>query len=94
MKICGNCGAFVEIPRRPQAGGRDRRTLSVTPNQERDPAMNEHEIVRIAVRASMAAVGVALACIMTLFLLAAAMSSDINIPGVRVGDVTQTRSGD
>ena len=56
--------------------------------------MNEHEIVRLAVRASMAAVGAVLACITVLFLLAAAMSSDINIPGVQVSDVTQTRSGD
>ena len=56
--------------------------------------MNEHDIVRLAVRASMTAVGWALACIMALFLLAAAMSSEINIPGVQVSDVTQTRSGD
>ena len=56
--------------------------------------MNEQEIVRLAVRVSMAAVGWVLVGIMALFLLAAAMSSDINIPGVQVSDVTQTRSGD
>ncbi|HYH50224.1 MAG TPA: hypothetical protein VEG38_11825 [Acidimicrobiia bacterium] len=56
--------------------------------------MNEHEIVRIAVRASMTVVGWMLLGIMALFLLAAAMSSDINIPGVQMSDVTQSRSGD
>jgi hypothetical protein len=56
--------------------------------------MNEQEIVRIAVRASMTAVGWALLCMTALFLLAAAMSSNVDIPGVQMSDVTQTRSGD
>jgi hypothetical protein len=55
--------------------------------------MNESEIVRIAVRASMATLFAALACFMTLFLVAAAMSSDINLPGVRVNDVVGPGGG-
>jgi hypothetical protein len=46
--------------------------------------VDEKEVIRIAVRASMAAIGAVLACILTLFLLAAAVSPRINIPGVHV----------
>jgi hypothetical protein len=46
--------------------------------------VNEKEVIRIAVRASMAAMGAVLACILALFLLAAAVSPRINLPGIRV----------
>jgi hypothetical protein len=46
--------------------------------------VDEQEVIRIAVRASMAAIGAVLACIMALFLLAAAVSPRINIPGIHV----------
>ena len=46
--------------------------------------MDEKEVIRIAVRASMAAIAAVLACTMALFLLAAAVSPRINIPGVHV----------
>ena len=55
--------------------------------------MNETEIVRIAVRASMATLFAAVACFLTLFFVAAAVSSDINIPGVQVSDVVGSRRG-
>ena len=58
--------------------------------------MNEKEVIRIAVRASMAAIGAVLACILALFLLAAAVSPRINIPGVRVSHhgIVSPPSGD
>jgi hypothetical protein len=58
--------------------------------------VDEKEVIRIAVRASMAAIGAVLACIMALFLLAAAVSPRINIPGIHVShhSVVTPRSGD
>ena len=46
--------------------------------------VDEKEVIRIAVRASMAAMGAMLACLLTIFLLAAAVSPRINIPGIHV----------
>ena len=46
--------------------------------------MDEKEVIRIAVRASLACVGTVVACILTLFLLAAVVSPRINIPGVHL----------
>ena len=46
--------------------------------------MDEKEVIRIAVRASMAAVATVLACIMALFLIAAVASPRINIPGIHL----------
>lgn len=46
--------------------------------------MQEQEIVRIAVRATMAAMGAMVAAIVVLFLLAAVVSPTINVPGVHV----------
>jgi hypothetical protein len=58
--------------------------------------VNEKEVIQIAVRASMAAIGAVLACILALFLLAAAVSPRINIPGVHLShsSVVDSRSGD
>ncbi|HVW35007.1 MAG TPA: hypothetical protein VHL53_20915 [Acidimicrobiia bacterium] len=56
--------------------------------------MNEQEITRIAVRASVAVIGVTLAFIMALFVMAAAVSPRINIPGVHVSHHLTPRSGD
>jgi hypothetical protein len=56
--------------------------------------LNEKEIVRIAVRASMAAMGAMLACILAVFLMAAAMSPDINVPGIHLSRVSGPPSGD
>ncbi len=56
--------------------------------------MNEQEIVRIAVRASMAAMGAMLACILAMFLMAAAVSPDVNIPGIKGPRGVSTQSGD
>ena len=58
------------------------------------PTVNEQEITRIAVRASMACIGVTLACIMALFLMAAAVSPRINIPGIHVSHHITQPSGD
>jgi hypothetical protein len=44
--------------------------------------VNENDVIRIAVRASMAVVGATLACLLALFLLVAAVSPQINIPGI------------
>jgi hypothetical protein len=46
--------------------------------------VDDKEVIRIAVRASMAAIGAVLACILTLFLFAAAVSPRINVPGIHV----------
>jgi hypothetical protein len=46
--------------------------------------VDEKEVIRIAVRASMAAIAAVLACIMALFLVAAAASPRINIPGIHL----------
>ena len=54
--------------------------------------MDEKEVIRIAVRASMAAMGAMLACILTLFLLAAAVSPRINIPGIGVNPKSAVNS--
>ena len=62
-------------------GRRAAEDFSTTPTQERE-LVNEQEIVRIAVRASMAAMGAMLACILALFLMAALVSPDVNIPGI------------
>ena len=58
--------------------------------------MNEKEVIRIAVRASMAAMGAMLAAILTLFLLAAAVSPRINVPGIHVSrsSVVSPHGGD
>jgi len=58
--------------------------------------VDEKEVIRIAVRASMAAIAAVLACIMALFLLAAAVSPRINIPGIHVShhSVVGPSSGD
>ena len=56
--------------------------------------MNEKEITRIAVRASMAVIGVTLACIMAMFVMAAAVSPRINIPGIHLSHHLTQRSGD
>ena len=55
---------------------------------------NEKEIVRIAVQASMAAMGAMLACILAVFLMAAAMSPDINVPGINLSRISGPPSGD
>ena len=54
--------------------------------------MNEREIIRIAVRASLAAIGAMVACIVALSLMAAVVSPDINIPGIHAP--RSPRSGD
>ena len=46
--------------------------------------MHDQEIVRIAVRATLAAIGTTVAAIVALFILAAVVSPDINIPGIHV----------
>jgi hypothetical protein len=58
--------------------------------------VDEKEVIRIAVRASMAAIAAVLACIMALFLLAAAVSPRINIPGIHLSHhgAVSPRSGD
>jgi hypothetical protein len=56
--------------------------------------MNEREIIRIAVRASLSAIGAMVACIVALFLMAAAVSPEINIPGVHLSSITGRPSGD
>jgi hypothetical protein len=58
--------------------------------------VDEKEVIRIAVRASMAAIGAVLACILALFLLAAAVSPRINIPGIHIShhSVVSSNSGD
>ena len=57
--------------------------------------MDEKEVIRIAVRASMAVIGAMLACILALVLLAAAVSPRINVPGFHAPhSVTSSRSGD
>ena len=57
--------------------------------------MNESEVVRIAVRASLACIGAVVACMLALFLLAAAVSPRVNLPGIRVPHhVTSSNSGD
>lgn len=58
--------------------------------------MDEKDVIRIAVRASMACIGTVLACILALFLLAAAVSPRINIPGVRLSHpgVVHSPAGD
>jgi hypothetical protein len=58
--------------------------------------VDEKEVIRIAVRASMAAMGAMLAAILTLFLLAAAVSPRINIPGIHVSrhSVVNPHAGD
>ena len=56
--------------------------------------MNEHEIVRIAVRASMAAMGAMLAAILALFLMAAVVSPDVNIPGIGAPHGRSVNAGD
>jgi hypothetical protein len=54
--------------------------------------MNEREIIRIAVRASLSAIGAMVACILALCLMAAVVSPDVNIPGIRAP--RSARSGD
>jgi len=58
--------------------------------------VNEKEVIRIAVRASMAAMGAMLAAILMLFLLAAAVSPRINVPGLHVSrsSVVSPQGGD
>jgi hypothetical protein len=58
--------------------------------------VDEKEVIRIAVRASMAAIGAVLACILALFLLAAAVSPRVNIPGIHIShhSVVSSNSGD
>jgi hypothetical protein len=43
--------------------------------------LDHEEVIRIAVRASLATVGATLALVMALYLFAAAVSPSINIPG-------------
>jgi hypothetical protein len=50
--------------------------------------VNEQEIVRIAVRTTMTAMGWILATVLVLFLTAAAISPDINIPGIDLNNST------
>ena len=58
--------------------------------------MNNEDVIRIAVRASLATVGATLAVLMALYLFAAAASPSINIPGVRLhgSSLTGRPSGD
>ncbi len=55
-------------------------------------SLNEREIIRIAVRASLSAIGAMVACIVALSLMAAVVSPDINIPGIHAP--RSARSGD
>jgi hypothetical protein len=58
--------------------------------------VDEKEVIRIAVRASLACIGTVLACMLALFLLAAAVSPRINVPGIHLPHhgVVTSRSGD
>jgi len=58
--------------------------------------VDEKEVMRIAVRASLAVVGTVLACMLALFLFAAAVSPRINIPGIRLShrSVVHSPAGD
>jgi hypothetical protein len=56
--------------------------------------MNEREVVRLAVTACMAAVGAVMALILSLFLVAAAVSPEIDIPGVHLSSITGRPAGD
>lgn len=58
--------------------------------------MDQSEVVRIAVRATLAVVAATLACILALFLLAAAVSPRINVPGIHFSHhaVVSPRSAD
>jgi hypothetical protein len=78
-------------------GGRSRPAQKTSAHpRRRSNELNEHEIIRIAVRASMAAMGAMLATILALFLMAAVVSPSVNIPGIGVphGSSVNARSGD
>ena len=51
---------------------------------DRSRPLDRQEVIRIAVRSSLATVGAMLALIMALYLFAAAASPSINVPGIRL----------
>ena len=62
--------------------------------QPRSTRLNNDEIIRIAVKASLATVGATLALVMALYLFAAAVSPSVNLPGVRVHNSVTRPAGD
>jgi hypothetical protein len=58
--------------------------------------VDEKDVIRIAVRASVACIATMLACILALFLFAAALSPRINIPGIHLSHhgVVHSPAGD
>jgi hypothetical protein len=58
--------------------------------------MDDNEVIRIAVRASLACVGTVLACLLALFVLVAAVSPSVNIPGIHLShhSVVRPPAGD
>lgn len=77
-------------------GVRDGIENSLHDPHDRSTRLNNDEILRIAVKASLATVGATLALVMALYLFAAAVSPSVNIPGVRVhgSSVSRPTSGD